>query len=167
MTTHLEEGAGWRSQLGSALDSVTVDLVGVGNQLRGDDGLGIEIVSRLRKRLGTRRGVRAHLPSRLPERVLSKLAEERGRIVIFDAVEASKPPGTIICSLLAETKYGYFATHNVPLRLVPGLGEKLSDVYILGIQPESLEVGDGLSETASRSVDEVVEFVSAWEEEHR
>ena len=96
----------------------------------------------------------------MPELLLSRLSSSAGRIVIFDAIEAAKQPGAIVCSRLSDTKYGYFATHNIPLRLVPGLAERADDVYICGVQPESLEVGEGLSDVVSGSAAQIVKAVT-------
>jgi hydrogenase maturation protease len=94
-----------------------------------------------------------------PERLLSRLASEPGRIVVFDAVDASKSPGEIVCARLSDTKYGFFATHNVPLRLVPGLAGRRDEVFLVGVQPQSLEVGEGLTDVVQRSVERLVAVV--------
>jgi len=140
----------------------STELLGVGNPIRSDDAVGLEIARTLRRNLGPspRKGVRIHRNSLMPELLLSKLSTSAGRIVIFDAVEASKEPGEIVCSRLANTKYGYFATHNIPLRLVPGLAAREGDVYIVGVQPESLEVGEGLSDVVSGSAAQIIRVVT-------
>ena len=158
----------WQARLQDALESGgSTDLVGVGNSLRSDDAVGLEIASELRSRLGAApaRGVRIHSPSLMPERLLSKLASKEGRIIVFDAVEASKPPGEIVCSKLGETKYGYFATHNVPLRLIPGLSDRQQDVFVVGVQPQSLEVGEGLTDIVRDSATRVAAAVTKAVEE--
>ena len=154
----------WQTRLEGAFGKSggSTDLVGVGNSLRGDDAVGLEIALELRSKLGSTpsRGVRIHRASLMPERLLSKLASKSGRIVVFDAVEASKPPGEIVCSKLGDTKYGYFATHNIPLRLVPGLADRQQDVYIVGVQSQSLEVGEGLTRVVRDSALRVVAVVA-------
>jgi hydrogenase maturation protease len=137
-------------------------LVGVGNELKSDDAAGLEIVSSLRKMLGVSPapGVKIHPCTPMPERLLSRLASGEGRVVVFDAVEASAGPGQVIFRSMGDTKYGFFGTHNIPLKLVPGLGEHLGDFFLVGVQPESLEVGLSLSETVRESVDEIVAVVA-------
>ncbi len=154
----------WEAVLGEAVAQTegSTDLVGTGNPLRGDDAVGLEIVSRLRAGLGPApaRGLRIHEASLAPERLLSRLAASSGRIVVFDAIQASAAPGEIVCASLADTKYGFFATHNIPLRLVPGLAERLDDVLVVGVQPESLEVGEGLSDAVRVAAGRVVVAVT-------
>jgi hydrogenase maturation protease len=132
--------------------------MGVGNPIRRDDAVGLEVVSSLRRQFGPRPcpGVVIHPPSLSPERLISKVAEKGGRILLFDAVEANSEPGRVFCASLADTKYGFFATHNVPLRLIPGVAADLRSTCVVGIQPESLEVGEGLSETAEAAKKMVV-----------
>ena len=154
----------WRERLRETIaDSrCPVHLVGVGNELKADDAAGLEIVSSLRSRLGASPapGVRIHTRTPMPERLLSKLASREGRIVVFDAVEASAKPGEVVFRSMADTKYGFFGTHNIPLKLVPGLEERLGDFFLVGVQPASLEVGLGLSETVRVSVNEIVAAVA-------
>jgi hydrogenase maturation protease len=156
--------ANWRERLRDTIadPSRPVHLVGVGNELRTDDGAGLEIVSCLRSELGgaPAPGVKIHASSPTPERLLAKLASGEGRIVVFDAVEASASPGHVVFRPMADTRYGFFGTHNIPLKLVPGLADRLDDVFLVGVQPASLEVGMGLSEAAQKSVREIVAVVS-------
>jgi hydrogenase maturation protease len=136
--------------------------VGVGNQLRSDDAAGLEVVTSLRSRLGPApaRGLKIHRCSPSAERLLAKLSEKPGRIIVFDAVEASKEPGEVVFCGIADTRYGFFATHNVPLRLIPGLAAREKDIYLVGIQPESMQVGEVLSDRVKRSVERVVATVT-------
>ncbi|MGP8124353.1 MAG: hydrogenase maturation protease [Nitrososphaerales archaeon] len=140
---------------------------GIGNPLRQDDAVGLEVVSSLRRRIrpGSRKTVKIHGLSSNPERLISDLASKGERIVLIDAVEAQKEPGTIVCARLSETKFGFFATHNVPLRLVPGIAENAADTYVVGIQPESVVVGEGLSGVVRESSEKLVAMIAGLVEE--
>jgi hydrogenase maturation protease len=139
-----------------------VHLMGVGNELRRDDAVGLEIASSLRRELGASPapGVKIHPSTLVPERLLSKLASAGGRIVVFDAVEASARPGEIVFRPMADTKYGFFGTHNIPLKLIPGLEGHIGNVFLVGVQPASLEVGSGLSGAVRESVRDIVGVVA-------
>jgi len=139
-----------------------VHLMGAGNELRTDDAVGLEIVSSLRSRLGgsPAPGVKIYAGSPMPERLLARLASKEGRIVVFDAVEASGTPGEVVFRSMGDTKYGFFGTHNIPLRLVPGLTARLGDVFLVGVQPGSLEVGLGLTSEVRESVKAIVGVVA-------
>lgn len=97
--------------------------------------------------------------------MISDLASKGERIVVIDAVEAQMKPGTIVCARFSETKFGFFATHNVPLRLVPGVAENAADTYIVGIQPDSVGVGEGLSDVVKRSSMKLVSMIANLVEE--
>ena len=153
----------WRKRLRETIADGRhpVHLVGVGNELKSDDAAGVEIASTLRSKLGASPapGVKIYPCTPMPERLLSKLASGEGRVVVFDAVEASAKPGEVVFRPMADTQYGFFATHNIPLRLVPGLEDRMGDFFLVGIQPASLDVGFGLSEKVQGSVNEVVAVV--------
>ncbi len=157
-------GDNWRFKLRQVIaDSRTpVHLVGVGNELRTDDAAGLEVVSRLRSKLGATpaAGVKIHGTSAAPERLLGTLASKHGKIVVFDAVDASMGPGGVVFRPMADTMYGFFGTHNIPFRLVPGVSGRLGDIFLVGVQPASLEVGEGLSDAVRESVNQIAGVVA-------
>jgi hydrogenase maturation protease len=145
--------------LDSADRSNPVTFLGAGNPIKSDDSVGLYMISNLRKHCGShpREFVRIK-PRSNPDTVLSKI--EKGTIVIFDAVESGLSPGSIVFANISKTKYGFFATHNVPLRLVPGLASRMSTVFVLGVQPLRREIGEGLSQVVKDSADRVVDTIS-------
>jgi hydrogenase maturation protease len=140
-----------------------VNIVGIGNPIKGDDGVGLEIVSTLRRELGPSPvpGLRIQPLSLYPELLISRIARSGERILIVDAVEANKEPGAIVCSRLRDAKFGFFATHNLPLKILPEVAENLDESYVLGVQPESVEVGEGLSEKVRATSDRLVAAITA------
>jgi hydrogenase maturation protease len=130
----------------------------VGNPIRQDDAVGLVVVSLLRKKFGgsPRPWLKIHRASSDPERLLSKFSSKAERMIVFDAVDAGRPPGTIVCANLADTKFGFFATHNVPLRIIPGVAERLEAVTVVGVQPKSIDVVEGLTETVSEASERLV-----------
>jgi hydrogenase maturation protease len=154
----------WRVSLTRALasDSHKLHLVGVGNSIRSDDAAGLEVVKSVKRKVGSkhRKDVVIHGPTLSPEGTLSKIPSAH-RVLIFDSVDAGESPGTIVFATLGQSKYGYFASHNVPLKLIPGLMGRSESVMVVGIQPASLEVGEGLSPEVKVSVDEIAAVVSS------
>ncbi len=152
------EPVGWQEEVRRRISASPrpLNFVGVGNTLRRDDGAGIEAVNSLQRALrGTSHpGVKVHSPG-APERTLSKIPRPEG-VVIFDAVEAGKTAGRIFCASLDDVKYSFFGTHNVPLRLIPGATGREREISVIGIEPESLEVGEGLTDRVRRSVEMLV-----------
>ena len=129
-----------------------VVVIGLGNPLMGDDGLGLAVLDELRSGYA------------LPEDVelvdggtwgmtLLPTIEDAGELILIDAIDAGQPPGTLI-RLERDRLPRYLATkispHQVDLRDVLGLAELRgtlpSNTVALGLQPESIEFGNSLSD---------------------
>jgi len=165
----LESGNDWAARAKSLLESkkaVPLHLVGVGNPIRKDDSVGIFICSKLKKKFGTRPNKLVRIyPPFAPELLFSKISLKNGSLIIFDAIEQNSVPGSIIFANIADTRFGYFATHNIPLKLIPNLSERLVNIFVLGIQPEDINVGEGLSEVVRESANEVIANFESFIEE--
>ena len=146
----------WQEDVRRYLSSsaLPIHFVGVGNTLRRDDGVGIFIASALKARItgDSRSKAIVYDRSRSHETLLSRLPIDEG-LVVFDAVEAGLEPGSIICATVGDTKYSFFATHNVPLAIIPGVAERKDRVCVMGIEPEALGVGEGLSPRVEASAE--------------
>ncbi len=128
--------------------------------MRKDDALGIRIITGLRKRCGhTPDFVKIHPPSANIESLISGIDYTKEKALIFDAVEFDSLPGSVIFSTLSDSRFGFFGTHNIPIRALPNVSSHLNNVLILGIQPGNLEVGEGLSFRVRKSVREVVSVI--------
>jgi hydrogenase maturation protease len=147
-------------------ETLPLRIVGVGNPIRRDDGVGIFIASHLRKKFGARPNRQVRIDSTLaPEFLFSKMTLEKGSLLVLDAIEQNSPPGSIVFAKIEDTKFGYFATHNVPLTLIPNLAGKIGKIFVLGIQPENIDIGEGLSEVVLHSANEVIaEFETIFQE---
>lgn len=142
-------------------------VLGVGNLLLSDDGVGIHTIQRLQ----------AAYP--LPEEVqvvdggtcgldLLQFLEGVERLIIVDAAQMGKPPGTVV-RLEGEQVPAFLSLKTSPHEI--GLPEllfaaKLTDIYpqevvVFGVQPESIETSLGLTPAVEARVDELVELVMA------
>jgi len=133
-------------------------IVGVGNPLRGDDGVGVLIAQRLKRRSFARNVVVAGAN---PENFVSHIASKNPKVVIFvDAVSADLEPGSVVFAPLpeAERKYGIFSTHNIPLSLILRL---IGDVkgYILGIQAANTQIGDKMHSNVMKAAEIVANIL--------
>ncbi len=141
-------------------------VIGLGNPLMGDDGLGLVALERLRAEW------------RIPPDVelvdggtwgmnLLPVIEDAGRVILIDAIHAGAAPGTPVRLERARLPR-YLATkispHQVDLRDVIALAELRGtlpeDTIALGLEPERVAFGDGLSETLSSRVDALVALVA-------
>lgn len=134
-------------------------LVGIGNDLRGDDGFGPYFIERLREK--------ALLPQAnlmtvedVPENYAFPISKKEVTSVVFvDAVILEAPPGTVVLGPLEELEeIGQVAsTHKLSLRLTARVIEETGKkVYLLGVVPESTEFGRGLSPAVRQAADELV-----------
>jgi hydrogenase 3 maturation protease len=130
-------------------------LVGIGNPLRGDDGVGPYIVELVRRRCASPRLEFLNVED-VPENFAFRIAAGEARNVVFvDAVIAGRAPeGTVLFAPLEEfDEVGETAsTHKLALKLS---GRVLEDagkkVYLLGIVPKTTAVGAKLTPEVRRT----------------
>jgi hydrogenase maturation protease len=138
-------------------------VVGVGNALRGDDGVGPEVVRRLRGEPGVELCTGAGLA------LLDALEGADGALVI-DALSSGAPPGTIATfdvstrplpgSPAAPARSpGHEIALADSLELARALGRLPRRVLVVGIELERLELGEPLSAALAAALDEVVAVV--------
>lgn len=134
-------------------------VIGLGNPLMGDDGLGIAVLERLR------------LQYVLPPEVelvdggtwglnLLPVIEDANVVILIDAIDTGSAPGTPVRlerALLPRYLATKISPHQVDLRDVLGLAELRgtlpADTLAIGMQPASIELGDPLSAALSEGVD--------------
>jgi hydrogenase maturation protease len=142
-------------------------VIGVGNPLMGDDGLGVAAVQRLR-------GWRFEPPVEVVDggtwgMNLLPVIEDAGRVLFLDAIDVGAAPGTAIVlerdeipRALANNKV---SPHQVDVREVLALGElrgTLPDaVAAIGLQPSVVELGTSLSPELDPRLEEMLEAAAA------
>lgn len=140
-------------------------VIGLGNPLMGDDGLGIAVVQRLLAQW--------ELPPDL-EVVdggtwglnLLPVIESARRVLLVDAIDVAEPPGTLV-RLSRERLPRYLATkispHEVDLRDVLALAELRGtlpdDTTAVGLQPAAVTLGDRLSPVIEDRLDVLIDAV--------
>lgn len=134
-----------RSQLEERLNG-RVCLIGIGNADYSDDGFGVRLAERLQA-AGVRDVVVA---GNAPERWIGRIAEQAYDSVVFlDAVDFGAAPGTLALMDTEEiaTRFPQFSTHKISVGLLAGYVESngKTKAQLLGVQPESLKSGAGLS----------------------
>lgn len=126
-----------------ALRGLRLVVVGLGNPLMGDDGVGL-LVARELARAGLRDFAVEAGPS--PELRVGELKAKKPDVVLFvDAVDAGLEPGSVVVAPVpgGELEYPPLSTHALPLSLLLSLvGAK---GYLVGIQAERVGVGEEMS----------------------
>jgi hydrogenase maturation protease len=140
-------------------------VIGLGNPLMADDGLGLVALERLRQGW------------RVPQSVglvdggtwgmnLLPLIEDAERVLFLDAIDAGHPPGSLVVLERKELPRFFalkLSPHQVDLREVLALAELRgtlpSDLVAMGLQPGRLEMSSGLSSEVERRLDELLAVV--------
>ena len=158
----------WQENLTYLLKSTSssnrVALVGIGHPLRGDDYAGSLIVKAFVKNAGnySRNGLYIFDAEDDVEGIISKLAALHPKHVIFiDACEMKMRPGELKLLSIEDTSYPFFTTHGIPLKLLAQNFLLGSEVWMLAIQPESLELADHLSTKLSETARSVIELIGS------
>ncbi len=142
------------------LASGKVVLCGVGNDIRGDDGVGLYLIKQL--------GASALLPTastlscgEMPENHIPEIVGlDPSHVVIMDAVDVGAPPGSTVLVESNEIHRRAISTHRLPMSLLSRLIAVASnhevDVFILGIQAVDYAFGKGLSLEVREAADRLV-----------
>jgi hydrogenase 3 maturation protease len=143
-------------------------ILGVGNELDGDDGVGLLVAQTLRETLAGTAGVEVLVAGTAPENftgVLRRLCPSH--VLIVDAAEMGEQAGTIRLIQSDRTEVILPSTHALGMSMISKyLQEELgSDVVILGVQPKELSFGAALSaevlDSASRIVHAVEQLMAS------
>ncbi len=147
----------------------TVLVVGYGNPLRSDDGVGPAVAARLAAdpRLS---GVLVRAEHQLtPE--LAFDASTASLLVLVDAGVDEAPGAVSVRALELDRDPGTAWTHHLDPSGLVGLARELwgvaPSVMLVSVGPASLEVGEALSDTVAAAVPRAVDAVVAIVEEHR
>lgn len=144
---------------------MNVLVLGAGNILLSDEGIGVRVVEALQDRY------------RLPDAIevldggtcgmdLLDVIADRDHLIIVDAVNTGRPPGTLV-RLRDDEIPAVFRTKSSPHQL--GLQEVLAllrlletapgHVTVIGVQPQSLDIGLDLSPLIAGKLDEMLAMV--------
>lgn len=148
-------------------------VLGLGNILLGDEGVGVRVVERLLEQYHFPEGVRVMDGGTLGLDLLPFL-EEASRLLVVDAVQARKPPGTLVRlegnQVPAFLDVSKVSPHQEGLQDLLGVatlkGYLPDELIFWGAQIESLGVSLELSPAVAAQVDtlanKVLEELARW-----
>ena len=144
----------------------SVLVIGIGNPLRGDDSIGLEIA----RRLALRKCPCCHLAVvEEPGETTGLMEAWQGRqsVVLIDAVATGAKPGTVVRVDLGKEKFpqgfSQSTTHSFGLALSVELARALGDlpewIVFFGVEGADYTIGGKLSEDLKPIVDTAAEHV--------
>jgi hydrogenase 3 maturation protease len=165
-----------------------VCLMGLGNVAYGDDGAGVRLAEELKSeirnpkserspktesRSGARSGKasnagpRSHIiiAGTTPERWIGRVADEEcDHLVFLDAVEFGGSPGAVVLLDSDEmaARFPQISTHKLSLGLLAKQVEAngRTKAWLLGVQPESLRLNEGLTPTVRATLELLLDLLA-------
>lgn len=153
------------------MSDVRVFVVGVGNIFLGDDGFGVEVATRMRRR-PVPDGVRVDDFGIRGVHLAYQLLEGYDLVILVDTVDLKEPPGTI--GVLEPELSGdgdvLPDAHDLDpvavMGLLTGLGGSVGRMLVVGCQPSTMQEQMGLSAPVEAAVDEAIRVVEKLVQEH-
>jgi hydrogenase maturation protease len=140
-------------------------VAGIGNTIRGDDGVGIHLARRLKEILPPRFEIRELTTAGLS---LLETISGYGKVILIDAIQTPKgKPGQVYHLSLQDFKHSsnLSSTHGLDLKQVVELknklmGGKIPQVEVLAVEARKLdEFSEKLSPELEKEFDGIVEKV--------
>ncbi len=141
-------------------------VLGVGNILLRDEGIGVRIIEQLQK---------IELPGNVEVidggtagTELLDILSDRQKVIVVDAVQYDCPPGTVLrfsIEDLASVEKSIVSLHNIGIaetfEMAKLIGCEPNDVIIFGIKPERIDCGLEITEKMKSIIPQTVELILA------
>jgi hydrogenase maturation protease len=142
-------------------------IIGYGNPQRRDDGLGPYVITALEERLEGRPGIETLALHQLVPELVEDL-KNAGRVILIDAALEETSPGwhwrNVEPELISWPSLSHGVSPGVLLGLLRSFYEKNPETWLISIQGEEFDFGEGLSpkaqERARKVVEEILKFVN-------
>lgn len=143
-----------------------VVILGIGNLLLGDEGIGIHFIQTLDKDYLRRHNAETIDGGLCPE--FASLVEDASKLIIVDAIKGGEPPGTTYRLNIDDVTAGlapanlslHYANILDSLKLLQKLGKGPQEIVILGIEPRNIDWGLELSAEVQEKLPELKTILS-------
>lgn len=144
-----------------SLGSHRVIVVGIGNEMRGDDAFGLLVARKLRQK-----GVDAVEAGSSPENFTGYIRRLRpSTVILVDCVDMRQPPGTVKILDPSQIDRTTISTHKASLWLLANFINKEfgARVILVGAQPKSFngELSPEMVSAVERAVQLIEEYIRA------
>lgn len=129
-------------------------IIGVGNVLKGDDGVGSFLAQDLQQKMKIK-VIDAGIS--LENYIGPIIKQNPDTVLLVDAVHFDADPGTVAIFRSNDFPVIHFSTHGMsPVFFTNMLHEnKINNIIVIGIQPESITMGSALSSAVTHSLSQV------------
>jgi len=138
-----------------------IAVMGIGNVMRCDDGLGVHLVNSLRL-ASPSPDVGLFACEMTPENFLGPVTEfQPNTILMIDAAELGEPPGSARLVDAREIEDSGLTTHTLSLRLLATMLESATyaKVVLLAVQPKTRDFGTEVSPEVRETLDYFAELL--------
>lgn len=142
-------------KLNELKDSKTV-IVGIGNTLKADDAAGPLVCQKLlQNRISADVIDAAAVPENYIQQIIKKSPQ---KLLIVDAIDFKAAPGTIKIFKPEQLSNAAFSTHTLSPHLFIDMicKEIKTDVFVIGIQPAKIKLGEPVSEKVDEAIEKLV-----------
>lgn len=134
-------------------------ILGIGNDMRGDDGLGSILAQKLS--ILENENITVFDGKTVPENFTGAIKKEiPSHIILLDAVEMNKPPGHIKLVSKEEIANYSISTHAMPLSFLIKYLESTTpaEIMLMGIQPDNMDLICEISPKIQESLNYVLKL---------
>ena len=142
-----------------ALRGTRTVILGVGNTLKGDDGVGPLVCTRLAGKVSAT----VIDAGTVPENYLGPITgAEPESLLVIDAIDFGGHPGQTRLFRPGQVGDFAFSTHSLSLHLfLDVLGREIEmETYLLGVQPSHTELGRSASAAVQESIDTLTDALA-------
>ncbi len=142
-------------------------IVGLGNILLSDEGVGVRIIEELRK-LNLPENVKIYEGGVLGLFILN-FFKDADKAIVVDAVRAGGKPGDIYCFSIEEVLNSddhskrIISLHDLDfvyaLKMCKGILDLPEDIIVVGIEPEKIEEGLELSASVKKAIPKAIDLI--------
>ena len=136
-------------------------VIGIGNPYRGDDGIGIYLVQRIKQDTSYAQDFVEYFDGGIGGMNLFHLMSSHRKVLLVDAVNCKKQPGDYVFFSIDEISFSnkmssLVSTHGSDLfqviRQVKEFNEFPPDIFIFGVQPEDISLRQGFSKGIIKNI---------------
>ena len=144
-----------------------IGIIGIGNPLRNDDGVGIILLEKLSQRKKDFSKKIEFIDGGTGGMNLLHYLSYFDVVFLLDAVNFNKNPGDIdffkLDDIINENQNLSLSTHESDFSKIIQLSKKLNELpknfFIVGIQPKDTSFGDKISEEITKKINSIIDYI--------